>query len=1097
MKIPAFFTDRPVFAAVLSILITLLGGLAFFQLPVSQYPEVVPPTVIVSATYPGANAQTVADTLAAPLEQEINGVEGMLYMSSGGTSDGRLQIVVTFKLGTDLDEAQVQVQNRVNAALQRLPEDVRRLGVTAKKQSPDLTLAIQFYSPDGSRDTFYLANYVTLQVQNRIARIPGVADANSLGGQDFTMRVWLDPDKLAARELTSGDVVRAIREQNVQVAAGALGQPPYPQGTEFQYTLSAQGRLTQANEFGEIVLRTGANGDVIRVRDVARVELGAREYSVKSYRDGANAVSLRVFQLPGTNALETADAVYAEMAKLKERFPPGVDYSINYNPTRFVRQSFESVLITLLEAVALVVLVVVLFLQTWRASIIPLLAVPVSLIGTFAVMAMLGASLNNLSLFGLVLAIGIVVDDAIVVVENVERYLAEGLSPRDATLKAMGEVSGALVAIALVLCAVFVPTAFLGGITGQFYRQFALTITTATVISAITALTLSPALTALLLKKHAPSRGHNGTGGRKIEGQFRKSALPAWFLRTNADGEQENVVVAGVHRFFHWFNKTFDRFSRWYSRVVRYMVHHRARAVLVYGGLILATLFVFTRVPVGFIPPQDMGYFLVVVQLPDGAAFNRTDEVVRRVDQIARDTPGVKHTFAISGYSSVFQANQSNVGAAFIIPEDFEKRKDKSLSAQALMNTLRKKFSVIQEARILVLPPPPLRGLGNSGGFKVQVQDLDGAGLPALQAATQLLLDSLAKEPGFTSLITGFRPNAPQFFVDIDRAAAKNLGVSLAEINETLQVSLGSVYVNDFNLYGRTYQVYAMAEPEFRNSPEDVGRLQTRNRDGQMVPLGSLVDVKRIGGADRVQRYNMFTSADINGATVGLSSGQMIEALERVAAKSLPPGYAVEWTDLTYQQILAGNSIVYVFPLCVLFVFLVLAAQYESWGLPLAVILIVPMCLLSALGGVWLVGQDNNIFTQVGLVVLIGLASKNAILIVEFARQLEDAGRDAIEAAIEAAHLRLRPILMTSMAFILGVVPLALATGAGSEMRRALGTTVFWGMLGVTAFGLLLTPVFYVVIRRFTLRRKPKPPTTPAPKVEPAEELALPQGTSA
>jgi len=1062
MKIPAFFTDRPVFAAVLSILITLLGGLAFFQLPVSQYPEVVPPTVIVSATYPGANAQTVADTLAAPLEQEINGVEGMLYMSSAGTSDGRLQIVVTFKLGTDLDEAQVQVQNRVNAGLQRLPEDVRRLGVTARKQSPDLTLAIQFYSPDGSRDTFYLANYVTLQVQNRIARIPGVADANTLGGLDFSMRIWLDPDKLAARELTSGDVVRAIREQNVQVAAGALGQPPYPAGTEFQYTLSAQGRLTKAEEFGDIVLRTGANGDVIRVRDVARVELGARDYAVKSYRDGANAVSLRVFQLPGTNALETADAVYAEMAKLKERFPPGVDYSINYNPTRFVRQSFESVLVTLLEAVALVVLVVILFLQTWRASIIPLLAVPVSLIGTFAVMGMLGSSLNNLSLFGLVLAIGIVVDDAIVVVENVERYLAEGFSPRDATLKAMREVSGALVAIALVLCAVFVPTAFLGGITGQFYRQFALTIATATVISALTALTLSPALTALLFKKHSPAVHH------------------------------ESLPLRFIHRFFARFNAAFERFSRGYSRVVRYMVHHRSRALAAYGALLIGTVFIFTRVPVGFIPPQDMGYFLVVIQLPDGAAFDRTDEVVRRVDQMARDTPGVKHTFAISGYSSVFQANQSNIGAAFIIPEDFEKRKDPSLTSQALMNTLRKKFSVIQEARILVLPPPPLRGLGNSGGFKVQIQDLDGAGLPALQAATQQLLDALAKEPGFTSLITGFRPNAPQFFVDIDRAAAKNLGVSLAEINETLQVSLGSVYVNDFNLFGRTYQVYAMAEPEFRNSAEDIGRLQTRNRDGQMVPLGSLVEVQRIGGADRVQRYNMFTSADINGSTVDLSSGQMIEALERVAAKALPPGYAVEWTDLTYQQILAGNSIVYVFPLCVLFVFLVLAAQYESWSLPLAVILIVPMCLFSALGGVWLVGQDNNIFTQVGLVVLIGLASKNAILIVEFARQLEDAGRDVIEAAVEAAHLRLRPILMTSMAFILGVVPLALATGAGSEMRRALGTTVFWGMLGVTGFGLLLTPVFYVVIRRFTLRRQPATAIEPAPKAEPVGELALP-----
>ncbi len=1046
MNLPRFFVDRPVFAAVLSIVITLLGALAYFQLPISQYPDVIPPTVIVSASYPGANAQTVSDTLAAPLEQEINGVENMLYMSSSGTSDGRLQLVVTFKLGTNLDDAQVQVQNRVNAALPRLPEEVRRLGVTAKKQSPDLTLAVQFFSPDGTRDTFYLANYVTLQIQNRIARLPGVAEAGTIGGLDFSMRVWLDPNKLAARGLTAGDVVRAIREQNVQVAAGALGQEPAPAGTDFQYTLTAQGRLLRSEQFGDIVLRTGAQGDVIRVRDVARVELGARDYAVKSYMDGKNAISLRIFQLPGTNALDTADAVYAEMRRLKERFPPGVDYRINYDPTRFVRQSFESVLHTLLEAIALVVLVVILFLQTWRASIIPLIAVPVSLIGTFAVMKLLGSSLNNLSLFGLVLAIGIVVDDAIVVVENVERYLAQGLKRRDAVLKAMGEVSGALVAIALVLCAVFVPVAFLGGITGAFYRQFALTIATATVISAFNALTLSPALAALLLRPH----------GKDTVDPKDREALPPRLL----------------HGFFAKFNTTFERFSEHYAKVVRGLVRHTVIAVLGYVALLALTLFTFVRVPAGFIPPQDMGYFLVVVQLPDGASFSRTDEVVRRVDEIARAEKGVAHTFAISGYSSVLQANQSNVGAAFIIPEDFAQRKDKSLTAQALMNTLRQKFSAIKEARILVLPPPPLRGLGNSGGFKIQVQDLDGAGLAALDGATRQFMDALAQEPGFTSLLTGFRPNTPQYFVDIDRAAAKNLGVSLAEINETLQVSLGSVYVNDFNLFGRTYQVFAMAEPEFRNAPEDVSRLQTRNASGGMVPLGSLVQVQRIGGADRVQRYNMFTSADVAGNTLpGISSGQMIAAVERLGREHLPSGFAYEWTDLAYQQILAGNTLVYVFPLCVLFVFLVLAAQYESWGLPLAVILIVPMCLLSALAGVWAAGQDNNIFTQIGLVVLVGLASKNAILIVEFAKQLQDAGKSATEAAIEAARLRLRPILMTSLAFILGVLPLALATGAGSEMRRALGTTVFWGMLGVTAFGLLLTPVFYVILRGSSARR--------------------------
>ncbi len=1039
MNLPRYFADRPVFATVTSIVITLMGALAFFQLPVSQYPEVVPPTVVVTASYPGANAQTVSDTLAAPLEQEINGVESMLYMSSSGTSDGRLQLVVTFKLGTNLDDAQVQVQNRVNAALPRLPEDVRRLGVTAKKQSPDLTLAVQFFSPDGTRDTFYLANYVALQVQNRIARLQGVADANTLGGQEFTMRIWLDPDKLAARELVPGDVVRAIREQNVQVAAGSLGQEPAPSGTGFQYTLTAQGRLTRAEDFSTIVIRTGANGDVIRVQDVARVELGARDYSVKSYMDGKNAVSLRVFQLPGTNALETADAVYAEMVRLKERFPPGVDYRINYDPTRFVRQSFESVLHTLLEAVGLVVLVVIVFLQTWRASIIPLIAVPVSLIGTFAVMKLLGSSLNNLSLFGLVLAIGIVVDDAIVVVENVERYLRLGFNRREATLRAMEEVSGALVAIALVLCAVFVPVAFLSGITGQFYRQFALTIATATVISAFNALTLSPALSALLLREHQAGVVH------------------------------ESLPLRVMHGFFAWFNGMFERLGNRYSRVVRALVRHVGVGLFGYVALLGLTIFTFTRVPTGFIPAQDMGYFLVVVQLPDGASFARTDAVVREVDEIARAEPGVAHTFAISGFSSVLQANQSNVAAAFVIPEDFSKRK--GLTSQAMMVSLREKFSKIKEARILVLPPPPLRGLGNSGGFKIQVQDLDGAGMASLDAASRSLIDALAKEPGFTSLITGFRSNTPQYFVDIDRAAAKNLGVSLTDLNETLQVSLGSVYVNDFNLFGRTYQVFAMAEPAFRDAPEDVARLQMRNREGKMVPLGSLVSVRRIGGTDRVQRYNMFTSADVTGSTQpGISSSDMIATVERVAKRELPSGFAFEWTDLTYQQILAGNSIVYVFPLCVLFVFLVLAAQYESWGLPLAVILIVPMCLLSALTGVYFAGQDNNIFTQVGLVVLVGLASKNAILIVEFAKQLEDDGRPIVEAAVEASRLRLRPILMTSFAFIFGVLPLALATGAGAEMRRALGTAVFWGMLGVTFFGLLLTPVFYVAIRSFTQR---------------------------
>jgi hydrophobe/amphiphile efflux-1 (HAE1) family protein len=1058
MNLPRFFVDRPIFAAVLSIVITIVGGLAYLGLPVAQYPEVVPPTVVVSATYPGANAQTLSDTVAAPLEQEINGVENMLYLSSSSTSDGRLSVTVTFKLGTNLDQAQVLVQNRVNAALPRLPEEVRRLGVSALKRSPDLTMAVQFFSPDGSRDTIYLANYVALQVTNRIARLPGVAEAGLLGGLDFTMRIWMDPQKIAARRLTAGDVVRAIREQNVQVAAGQLGLPPVPTGTEFQYTLTAQGRLLTPEEFGAIVIRTGGDGDVIRVRDVARIEIGSKDYSLKSYMDGKNAVSLRVFQLPGSNALSTADAVYAEMEKIAKLFPPGVDYRVNYDPTQFVRASLKSVLVTLVEAILLVVLVVVIFLQNWRACLIPLLAVPVSLIGTLAVMQVFGFSLNNLSLFGLVLSIGIVVDDAIVVVENVERYLAKGMSPRDATLKAMKEVTGPIIAMALVLCAVFVPTAFLSGITGQFYRQFALTIAVSTLISAFNSLTLSPALSALMLRGHA--------------GEHKPDLLTRFI----------NFFLGG---FFRLFNKTFDKLSDAYAAIVRRLVRFGVIAIALYGGLLVLTGFTFRAVPTGFLPQQDMGYFLVVVQLPDGASLERTDEVVRRMDQMARETPGIAHTFAITGYSSVLQANQSNLGAAFMIPEPFDQRKDPTLTANALMATLRKKFSVIQEARILVIPPPPLRGLGNAGGFKLQVQDLNNAGLASLEAATKQFTDALSREPGLSAILTGFKSNVPQYFIDIDRQQAKNMGVSLADINETLQIYLGSVYVNDFNLFGRTYQVTAMAEPEFRISPDDVGRLQTRNNQGQMVPLGTMVNVRKIGGVDRVQRYNLYTASDITGNTaVDLSSGDMIAKVERIAKEVLPEGFAFEWTDLTYQQILSGNTLIYIFPLCVLFVFLVLAAQYESWSLPLAVILIVPMCLLSAIFGVWWMRQDNNLFTQIGLVVLVGLAAKNAILIVEFARQLQEEGMDRFAAAVEACRLRLRPILMTSFAFILGVLPLVLATGPGAEMRRALGTAVFSGMIGVTFFGLLFTPVFYVIVRhRSQARQNENKAKTPADEI--------------
>ncbi|WP_395747933.1 efflux RND transporter permease subunit [Prosthecobacter sp.] len=1052
MNFARFFVNRPIFAAVLSIVITMLGCLAYMVLPIAQYPEVIPPTVVVSAMYPGADARTLAETVSTPLEQEINGVEDMLYLSSSSTSDGRVQITVTFRLNTDLDEAQVLVQNRVNAAVSRLPEEVRRLGVNVNKRSPDLTLSAQFYSPDGSRDVSYLSNYCTLQIQNELARIPGVAEASSLGGMDYSMRIWLDPEKVAGLGLTAGDIVRAIREQNVQVAAGSLGQPPAAEGSEFQYTLTAPGRLKKAEEFGDIVLKTGKQGDVVRLANVARIELGSRDYSSRTYMDGYNAVSLRVFQLPGSNAIATADAVYKRLSQLKERFPPGIDYKINYDTTKFVRSSIESVRHTLMEAILLVVFVVIVFLQSWRASIIPLLAVPVSLIGTLAVMQALGFSLNNLSLFGLVLAIGIVVDDAIVVVENVERNIAKGLSPHDASVQAMNEVSGAVIAVALVLCAVFVPTAFISGITGQFYRQFALTIAVSTVISAFNSLTLSPALCAILLQPHG--------------------AKPDWFSRLL------NLLFGW---FFRGFNRIFQFGSDLYAGLVGKLIRLAVLVLLGYAGLIGLAGKLFQEVPSGFIPSQDMGYAIVLVQLPDAAAFERTDAVVRKMDAMAREIPGIAHTFAISGYSSVLQANQPNVGAAFLVFDNFDKRQSPELKGEGMLAVIRKKFSTIQEGRVLVLPPPPLRGLGNAGGFKIQVQDLNNAGLPALEAATQKLLAAAQQEPGLISLITGFRAKTPQFKLEINRAQAKTMGVSLADLNEALQIYLGSVYVNDFNLYGRTYQVTAQADATFRRDPADVARIKIRNHNGEMVPLGALVKVVKTGGADRVQRYNLYYSADINGNTLpGVSSGQMIEKIERLAKANLPTGFAIEWTDLTYQQILAGDTLIYVFPLCVVFVFLVLSAQYESWSLPMAIILIVPMCLLSAIGGVWLRAQDNNIFTQIGLVVLVGLAAKNAILIVEFAKQLQDQGMDRVHAAVEACRLRLRPILMTSFAFILGVLPLVLAKGAGAEMRQALGTAVFFGMIGVTIFGLLFTPVFYVILRALVERREKRRAAAPS-----------------
>jgi multidrug efflux pump len=1045
MNFSHFFIRRPIFAAVLSIVIVLVGGIAVFQLPIAQYPEIAPPTVVVRAVYPGANPKVLAETVATPIEQEVNGVENMLYMSSTSTSDGVMSLTITFKLGTDLNIAQVLVQNRVAIALPKLPEEVRRLGVTTTKKSTDLTMVAHIVSPDGSRDELYLANYAFLQVKDQLARLPGVGDVTSLGSRDYSMRVWLDPEKLASRNMTASDVVRAIREQNLQVAAGTIGQPPVPSGQDFQLTISTQGRLLDEQQFADIVIKQGAQGQVTRINDVARVELAARDYSIASRLSGKPAAALVIWQLPGSNAIETSDAVRAKLAELKRSFPPGVDYRVIYDTTLFARESIRAVVHTLFEAVLLVVIVVIVFLQTWRASIIPLLAVPVSLIGTFAVMKVFGFSLNNLSLFGLVLAIGIVVDDAIVVVENVERNIALGLAPVEAAKKAMNEVSGPVIAVALVLCAVFVPTAFVSGITGQFYRQFALTIAVSTVISAFNSLTLSPALSAILLKGH--------------------HARKDWF-------------AAGMDRvlgwFFRLFNKGFDRTTKGYAYAVGGTLRRGGIALSIYAGLLALTWFGFKIVPTGFIPTPDQGYLIVFAQLPDAASLERSQKIIDRASEIARAVPGVVGTVEFPGYNLLVGGNLPNSGTMFVSLDTFEKRKDPQKSAQAIIRQLYAKYAELRDARILVLLPPPVRGLGATAGFKMMIQDRGDVGLDTLAGTAFRMMGSGSQTPGLAQVFTTFTTRVPQLFVDMDRVKAKSMNVALSDVNDTLQIYLGSLYVNDFNRFGRTYQVTAQADSKFRIQPEDIRKLKTRNAAGDMVPLGTLVDVRETTGPDKVIRYNMYPAADINGvARPGVSSGQAIALAQQLAAKELSPGINYEWTDLTYQEILAGNTIVFIFPLCVLLVFLTLAAQYESWSLPFAIILIVPMCLLSAVAGIWLRHMDNNIFTQIGLIVLVGLASKNAILIVEFAKQLEDTGKGITEAAIEAARLRLRPILMTSFAFILGVVPLVLAKGAGAEMRQALGTAVFFGMLGVTIFGLFLTPVFYVVIRKLTVRLKP------------------------
>jgi hydrophobe/amphiphile efflux-1 (HAE1) family protein len=1052
-----FFVERPIFAAVLSILITLLGAAAYVGLPVAQYPEIAPPTIQVTASYPGASAEVVSETVATPLEQEINGVDDMLYMTSQATGDGQLSLAVTFALGTDLDTAQVLVQNRVSIALPRLPEEVRQIGVSVRKNSPDMLMVIHLSSPDGSRDQLYISNYATLQIRDVLARLDGVGDVRVFGARDYAMRIWLDPDKVAARNLTAGEVVEALREQNLQVASGVLNQPPLAEQGAFQLNVETLGRLRDARQFEDIVVRAGPDGRVTRIRDIARVELGAQDYNANGYLDRRQAVPLLIFQQPGSNALATAELLLDTMAELARGFPAGLQYDVVYNPTEFIAESVDAVIDTIFEAVILVVLVVVLFLQSWRASIIPIVAIPISLIGTFAVMAAFGFSLNNLSLFGLVLAIGIVVDDAIVVVENVERNLAEGLAPRAAAHRTLDEVGGALIAIALVLSAVFIPAAFITGISGQFFRQFAVTIAAATLISAFVSLTLSPALCALLLKPHA--------------GAARRTPL----------------LLRPVRAFFDGFNWLFDRLSLGYGGLTRRLVRVTALMLLVYGGLIALTGWQFQRAPTGFIPSQDQGYLITVVQLPPGAALARTDAVVRAATEIALATPGVVHAVPFAGFDGATFTNAPNSGAIFVTMAPFEERAREGLSAGRILADLVQRYGTLQEAFIIVVEPPPVRGIGTGGGFKMMVQDRRGRGLEALEAAAQELVGAANQTPGLGAVFSLFNTSTPKIFANIDRVKAEMLGVTSAQVFEALEVYIGSTYVNDFNFLGRTFRVTAQADGPYRRELRDVAELKTRSAQGAMVPLGSVATLEDITGPYRVPRHNLYPAAEVQGATLpGYSTGYALAEMERLAAEILPDGFGYEWTELALQEKLAGGTGMLVFIASVVFVFLLLAAQYESWLLPLAVILIVPMCLLAAVSGLLLRGMDVNILAQIGFVVLVGLAAKNAILIVEFARQGEERGLDRFAAATEAARTRLRPILMTSFAFILGVVPLALATGAGAEMRQSLGTAVFFGMLGVTFFGLIFTPVFYVATRRLALLRRPAARPAAAGTAEPA-----------
>ena len=1038
MRLSHFFIDRPIFAAVVSLFVTIVGAFAYIGLPIAQYPEIAPPTIQITASYPGASAEVIGQTVATPLEQQINGVENMLYFSSQSTGDGNLLITVTFRLGTNLDTAQVLTQNRVAIATPRLPDTVQRLGISVKKASPDLLMVIHLISPDGSRDQLYMSNYATLHLRDSLSRLEGVGDVQVFGNHDYAMRIWLDPDKAAARNLTAGEIVAALQAQNVQVSAGVLNQPPMPQPGAFQLNIKTLGRLSDPSQFSDILLKADAGGRVTRVRDIGWVELGGQNYGANGYLDGRAAVPLLIYQQPGTNALAMAERVKAAMQAMSKQFPQGLKYDIVYDTTIFIAQSVHEVLVTILEAVGLVVVVVILFLQTWRASIIPIVAIPISLVGTFTVLAACGLSLNNLSLFGLVLAVGIVVDDAIVVVENVERNMSMGLSPREAAHRTMDEVGGALLAIALTLCAVFVPSAFISGISGQFFRQFAVTIAASTVVSCFVSLTLSPALCALLFKPHESNHG-------------RKTPL----------------IARPIAAFFGVFNACFGWLSERYSGLVGRLVRLSGIVLAVYAGLIVLTGLQFSRAPTGFIPDQDLGYLITVVALPPGASLARTDAVIRRASDELLKTPGVRHTVAFAGFDGATFTNASNAGAIFTPLDPFEERVGKGLTMPVILGEIRKNLAGIQDAFIITIPPPPVPGLGTAGGFKMMLEDQKNLGSHALEAAAYDLIGAASKVPGMVQLFTPFSTGTPSIYADIDRERAEKLGITPSAIFETMQLYLGSAYINDFNYLGRTYEVLAQADGRFRNTTEDISHLKTRNAAGAMVPISSVARMERTSDPYRVPRYNLYPAAEVQGGTApGFASSYGLAVMAKLAADRLPQGMSYEWTDLAFQQTSASNTTLLIFGASIFFVFLVLAAQYESWSLPLSIVLIVPMCLLAAVTGLMFRAMNVDILAQIGFVVLVGLAAKNAILIVEFAKQAEERGATSEEAAVQAAGTRLRPILMTSFAFILGVIPLLIASGAGAEMRQTLGTTVFFGMLGVTAFGLVFTPVFYVTIQR-------------------------------